>query len=59
MDLLLTYPLRASDAVQVASALTLPPPPNGVILTFVSADDGLPTVTKKLGCSIENPNLHP
>ncbi|MBI3060638.1 MAG: type II toxin-antitoxin system VapC family toxin [Deltaproteobacteria bacterium] len=59
MDLLLTYPLRAYDAVQVASALALPPPPQGVKLTFVSADEGLLTVTKKLGCSIENPNLHP
>ncbi len=51
--------VRAYDAVQVASALTLPPPPHGVILTFVSADEGLLTVTKKLGCPIENPNLHP
>lgn len=59
MDLLRTYPLRAYDAVQVASALTLPPPPQGVKLTFVSADEGLLTVTKKLGCPIENPNLHP
>lgn len=51
--------LIAYDPVQVASALTLPPPPQGVELTLVSADEGLLTVTKKLGCPIENPNLHP
>jgi predicted nucleic acid-binding protein len=59
MDLLLTYPLRAYDAVQLASALTLPALPGGRKLTFVSADDGLVTVTEKLGLAVENPNLHP
>lgn len=59
MDLLLAYPLRAHDAVQLATALTLPPPPRGGKLTFVSADEGLLTITKKLGLSVENPNLRP
>lgn len=59
MELLVTYPLRAYDAVQLASALALPPPPDGRKLTFVSADEGLLAVTKKLGFFVENPNLHP
>jgi len=59
MDLLLTYPLRAYDAVQLASALALPALPGGATLVFVSADNGLLTVTKKLGFAVENPNLHP
>lgn len=59
MDLLMTYPLRAYDAVQLASALSLPPLPDRAKLTFVSADERLVTVTKQLGFSTENPNLHP
>lgn len=59
MDLLGSYPLRAYDAVQLASALALPALPPGMKLTFVSADDRLLAVTKKLGLSVENPSLHP
>lgn len=59
MDLILAHPLRAYDAVQLASALTLPLPPYGVKPTFISADDGLLTVAKQLGFSTENPNRHP
>lgn len=59
MDLLLTHPLRAYDAIQVASALLLPPLPGGATLTFVAADERLLAVAKKLGLPIENPNLHP
>lgn len=59
MDLLLIYPLRAYDAVQLASALTLPALPRGTKLTVVSADDGLLTAAKKAGLPVENPNLHP
>ncbi|MFQ5684339.1 MAG: type II toxin-antitoxin system VapC family toxin [Candidatus Binatia bacterium] len=58
MDLLLTSPLRAYDAVQLASVLVLPPPPHGTNLIFVSADEGLLSVTKQLGLLTENPNLH-
>jgi predicted nucleic acid-binding protein len=58
MDLLLAHPLRAYDAVQLASALTLPSFPHGAKLTFVSADEGLLTITKKLGLPTENPNFH-
>jgi predicted nucleic acid-binding protein len=59
MDLVVTYPLRAYDAVQLASALALPALPHGMKLTFVSADEGLLVVTKKLRLPVENPNLHP
>lgn len=57
MDLLLTHPLRAYDAVQLASALSLPPLPRGIALAFVAADERLLAVAKKLGLPIENPNL--
>lgn len=59
MDLLLTHPLRAYDAVQLASALALPPSPHGATLTFVSADERLLSITTTLGFVTENPNLHP
>lgn len=58
MDLILAYPLRAYDAVQLASALALPPPHGGKP-TFVSADEMLLRVAQQVGFSIENPNRHP
>lgn len=58
MDLLLSHALRAYDAVQLASALSLPPLPRGTTLIFVSADEQLLSITRTLGFAIENPNLH-
>jgi hypothetical protein len=61
-DLLERHPLRAYDAVQLASALIanralrvalLPP------LVFLSADDSLNVVAAAEGLSVDNPNLHP
>ncbi len=60
-DLIETHPLRAYDAVQLASALEsnlrlveagLEP------LIFVSADDRLLTTAAAVGLSAENPNAH-
>jgi predicted nucleic acid-binding protein len=61
-DLTQQYPLRAYDAVQLATAITvnrsliahsLPP------LTFVSADDGLIRAAQSEGLTVDNPNWHP
>jgi len=61
-DLLDRHPLRAYDAVQLASAIVanqaliaanLPP------LVFVSADDRLNAVAATEGLAVDNPNLHP
>lgn len=59
MDLILTYPLRAYDAIQLASALTLPLPPDGARPIFVSADENLLTIAEQLGLPTKNPNHHP
>lgn len=60
-DLLDRYPLRAYDAVQLASALVA----NRALilrkllqLTFVSADDRLNHAALAEGLAAENPNLH-
>ena len=61
-QLLDRYPLRAYDAVQVASCLIagrtlaevrLP------LLIFLSADDRLLTIARAAGLSTDNPSLHP
>ncbi len=61
-SLLDRHPLRAYDAVQLASALfanrallarNLPP------LVFISADDRLNQVAEAEGLATDNPNLHP
>jgi predicted nucleic acid-binding protein len=61
-DLLERHPLRAYDAIQLASALVankvllsaqLPP------LTFLSADERLNTVAVAEGLIVDNPNLRP
>jgi len=61
-DLLERHPLRAYDAVQLASALivnrvllAVPLPP----LVFLSADDPLNAVAAAEGLTIDDPNLHP
>ncbi len=61
-DLVDRHPLRAYDAVQLASAITA----NRVLraahrrgLTFVSADDKLVRVAAAEGLQVDNPNDHP
>jgi uncharacterized protein len=62
VDLIQRYPLRAYDAVQLATAMVvnqslaahgLPP------LYFVSADDRLITAAQAEGLTTDNPNSHP
>jgi hypothetical protein len=54
------HPLRAYDAVQLASAMharqILPPPPPSII--FLSADTTLLTAAQAEGFVTDNPNLH-
>ena len=60
MDLVLDHPLRAYDAVQLASALLLPRAPARLRpLLFVSADSALLRVARQIGLSAENPLDHP
>lgn len=61
-DLLERYPLRAYDAVQLASALVA----NRTLvaaqlagLVFLSADDRLNAIAAAEGLDVDNPNLHP
>ncbi len=61
-DLVIRHPLRAYDAVQLASALKA----NQVLsaanlsaLSFISADTRLTTVAQLEGLPVDNPNLHP
>lgn len=61
-DLVMRHPLRAYDAVQLASALRVQQglaqvqvPP----LTFVCADDRLIAIAQAEGLSANNPNHHP
>ncbi len=58
IDLIAAHPLRAYDAVQLASALSLPPLPHGETLVFLTADAGLLAVTRQLGSAADNPELH-
>jgi len=60
MDLVFDHPLRAYDAVQLASALLLPRAPARLRpLLFVSADSALLRVARQIGLSAENPLDHP
>ena len=60
MALVLTHPLRAYDAVQLASALLLRAASAQLRpLTFVSADSVLLRVTRQMGLATENPLDHP
>jgi len=61
-DLVEHHPLRAYDAVQLASALAA----NRILqllalslLTFLSADDRLVAAARAEGLMADNPNLHP
>lgn len=60
MALVLAHPLRAYDAVQVASALLLPTVPLQLRpLLFISADSALVRVARQMGLATENPLDHP
>ena len=61
-DLLERYPLRAYDAVQLASALLTHDTLQAIglpLLTFLAADDRLLAVAQAEGLAIDNPNAHP
>ena len=56
------HPLRAYDAVQLASALSLQgqlAPPNPTSLTFLTADTRLLAIAQTESLLVDNPNLHP
>lgn len=56
------YPLRAYDAVQLASVLLLQPAfatTQSTSLIFLTADDRLSAVAQALGLLTDNPNHHP
>lgn len=56
------YPLRAYDAVQLASVLLLQPAlatTQSTQLIFLSADNRLSTIAISLGLLFDNPNHHP
>ncbi|NEQ28188.1 MAG: type II toxin-antitoxin system VapC family toxin [Microcoleus sp. SIO2G3] len=56
------YPLRAYDAIQLASALRIQPifaPSTATSLTFLSADNRLLLIAQTAGLLIDNPNNHP
>ena len=57
------YPLRAYDAVQLASVLLLQPAfattTQSAQLIFLTADDRLSAIAKSLGLLTDNPNHHP
>lgn len=57
--LLTTYPLRAYDAVQLASAMIINQQLTGTGLIFVSGDVRLLNVVAREGLPSDNPNNHP
>lgn len=60
--LLERYPLRAYDAVQLASALSANDALQAAdlsLLTFLAADDRLLDVAQAEGLATDNPNMHP
>ncbi|GAA6616937.1 type II toxin-antitoxin system VapC family toxin [Scytonema sp. NUACC26] len=56
------YPLRAYDAVQLASVLRIQPAfaaKQSTSLIFLTSDDRLSTIAQALGLLTDNPNHHP
>jgi len=56
------YPLRAYDAVQLASVLRIQPTfatTQSTSLIFLTADNRLSAIAQALGLLTENPNHHP
>lgn len=61
-QLVLQHPLRAYDAIQLASASQVYPLTQQLPtlnFTFVSADNRLATIAQSLNWQVENPNHHP
>ena len=61
-QLVTRYPLRAYDAVQMASALRIQPSFADAMLvsfSFVAADDRLLAAAQEEGLRVDNPNHHP
>jgi predicted nucleic acid-binding protein len=58
MRLAETHVLRAYDAVQLATALTIASHSPRLTVTFVCADESLNSVARTVGLAIENPNQH-
>lgn len=61
-DLVIQYPLRAYDAVQLAAALRLKTTLNQAQLPdpmFLTADHRLMTIAQSAGLPCDNPNQHP
>ncbi|MFE1743873.1 type II toxin-antitoxin system VapC family toxin [Coleofasciculus sp. H7-2] len=61
-QLILMYPLRAYDAVQLASGLQVQSrvaSTSSPSLVFLSADDRLLAIAQPEGLPIDNPNYHP
>jgi predicted nucleic acid-binding protein len=61
-DLVVLHPLRAYDAVQLASALLAQSDLARVeapALTFLTADDRLLVIAEAEGLRTDNPNRHP
>jgi uncharacterized protein len=61
-NIILNYPLRTLDSIQMASAYVMGQQLQAKQLPlpiFVSADQKLLDVAKQLGFSVENPNLYP
>lgn len=61
-DLVTRYPLRAYDAIQLASALRLQTSlvqTGSPGLTFVSADERLLSIAHTEALAVDNPNRHP
>ena len=58
MQLAETHALRAYDAVQLATVLTITKYVTSLIVTFVCADEALNRVAQAEGLAIENPNQH-
>jgi predicted nucleic acid-binding protein len=60
VDLIERHPLRAYDAVQLATALSLQAElrPSGQVVLFLSADDRLVRAARSEGLQADNPNLH-
>lgn len=58
MQLAETRTLRAYDAVQLATVLTIARQGVGLNVTFVCADEALNKVARSEGLAVENPTLH-
>lgn len=61
-ELVIQHPLRAYDAVQLASALRVQSDLSGTgvtALTFLTADDSLIAIAQAEGLLTDNPNHHP